>query len=81
MLVLVSSSHVLNIHFCIQNLEYVLTAIFFVLGVTLLFNEPADACKPDIRWRLYVFKGGEVLNGILILVSILHLVFTFFLII
>ncbi|KAJ6810084.1 FHA domain-containing protein DDL isoform X2 [Iris pallida] len=31
-------------------------------GVTLLFNEPADACKPDIRWRLYVFKAGEVLN-------------------
>ncbi|XAR67470.1 hypothetical protein NMG60_11002242 [Bertholletia excelsa] len=33
-----------------------------VRGVTLLFNEPADARKPDIRWRLYVFKGGEVLN-------------------
>ncbi|KAG8365060.1 hypothetical protein BUALT_Bualt18G0063700 [Buddleja alternifolia] len=31
-------------------------------GVTLLFNEPPDARKPDIRWRLYVFKGGEVLN-------------------
>ncbi|PIN09906.1 Transcriptional regulator SNIP1, contains FHA domain [Handroanthus impetiginosus] len=33
-----------------------------VRGITLLFNEPADARKPDIRWRLYVFKGGEVLN-------------------
>ncbi|GER27302.1 SMAD/FHA domain-containing protein [Striga asiatica] len=33
-----------------------------VRGVTLLFNEPHDARKPDIRWRLYVFKGGEVLN-------------------
>ncbi|KAL6999334.1 hypothetical protein U1Q18_000494 [Sarracenia purpurea var. burkii] len=33
-----------------------------VRGVTLLFNEPPDARKPDIRWRLYVFKGGEVLN-------------------
>ncbi|KAJ6821560.1 FHA domain-containing protein DDL isoform X2 [Iris pallida] len=33
-----------------------------VRGVTLLFNEPADARKPDIRWRLYVFKAGEVLN-------------------
>ncbi|KAK6132928.1 hypothetical protein DH2020_033312 [Rehmannia glutinosa] len=33
-----------------------------VKGVTLLFNEPPDARKPDIRWRLYVFKGGEVLN-------------------
>uniref|UniRef100_A0A0V0HCF5 Putative ovule protein n=1 Tax=Solanum chacoense TaxID=4108 RepID=A0A0V0HCF5_SOLCH len=31
-------------------------------GITLLFNEPPDARKPDIRWRLYVFKGGEVLN-------------------
>ncbi|GAB2230590.1 hypothetical protein Droror1_Dr00014864 [Drosera rotundifolia] len=33
-----------------------------VRGVTLLFTEPADARKPDVRWRLYVFKGGEVLN-------------------
>ncbi|KAK1435744.1 hypothetical protein QVD17_01513 [Tagetes erecta] len=33
-----------------------------VKGVTLLFTEPPDARKPDIRWRLYVFKGGEVLN-------------------
>ncbi|GMN51526.1 hypothetical protein TIFTF001_020682 [Ficus carica] len=30
-----------------------------VRGVTLLFNEPPDARKPDIRWRLYVFKNGE----------------------
>ncbi|XP_010276006.1 PREDICTED: FHA domain-containing protein DDL-like isoform X2 [Nelumbo nucifera] len=33
-----------------------------VRGVTMLFNEPPDARKPDIRWRLYVFKAGEVLN-------------------
>ncbi|XP_010931810.1 uncharacterized protein [Elaeis guineensis] len=33
-----------------------------VRGVTLLFNEPPDARKPDVRWRLYVFKAGEVLN-------------------
>ncbi|KAG4920923.1 hypothetical protein AAZX31_18G098400 [Glycine max] len=33
-----------------------------VRGVTLLFNEPAEARKPDIKWRLYVFKAGEVLN-------------------
>ncbi|OVA16672.1 Forkhead-associated (FHA) domain [Macleaya cordata] len=33
-----------------------------VKGVTLLFTEPSDARKPDARWRLYVFKGGEVLN-------------------
>ncbi|KAJ4821876.1 hypothetical protein Tsubulata_026846 [Turnera subulata] len=31
-------------------------------GITLLFNEPPDARKPDIRWRLYVFKGGDFLN-------------------
>ncbi|KAK0602113.1 hypothetical protein LWI29_030474 [Acer saccharum] len=30
--------------------------------ITLLFNEPPEARKPDVRWRLYVFKGGEVLN-------------------
>ncbi|KAA0053098.1 FHA domain-containing protein DDL [Cucumis melo var. makuwa] len=33
-----------------------------VRGITLLFNEPPDARKPDVRWRLYVFKAGEVLN-------------------
>ncbi|KAK9072376.1 hypothetical protein SSX86_008810 [Deinandra increscens subsp. villosa] len=33
-----------------------------VKGVTLLFTEPPDARKPVTRWRLYVFKGGEVLN-------------------
>ncbi|XVF77563.1 hypothetical protein PTKIN_Ptkin14bG0055000 [Pterospermum kingtungense] len=33
-----------------------------VRGVTLLFNEPSEARKPSIRWRLYVFKAGEVLN-------------------
>ncbi|KAK9151838.1 hypothetical protein Syun_010147 [Stephania yunnanensis] len=33
-----------------------------VRGVTLLFSEPPEARKPDVRWRLYVFKGGEVLN-------------------
>ncbi|RDY01735.1 FHA domain-containing protein DDL, partial [Mucuna pruriens] len=33
-----------------------------VRGVTLLFNEPAEARKPDIKWRLYVFKAGEVLS-------------------
>ncbi|KAK1391823.1 SMAD/FHA domain-containing protein [Heracleum sosnowskyi] len=31
-------------------------------GITLLFNEAPDARKPDTRWRLYVFKGGDVLN-------------------
>ncbi|KAI3835241.1 hypothetical protein MKW98_020357 [Papaver atlanticum] len=33
-----------------------------VKGVTLLFTEPSDARRPDVRWRLYVFKNGEVLN-------------------
>ncbi|XP_030503978.2 FHA domain-containing protein DDL [Cannabis sativa] len=33
-----------------------------VRGITLLFNEPPDARKPDVRWRLYVFKNGEALN-------------------
>ncbi|CAK9317694.1 unnamed protein product [Citrullus colocynthis] len=33
-----------------------------VRGITLLFNEPPEARKPDVRWRLYVFKAGEVLN-------------------
>uniref|UniRef100_A0A803L9A2 FHA domain-containing protein n=1 Tax=Chenopodium quinoa TaxID=63459 RepID=A0A803L9A2_CHEQI len=33
-----------------------------VKGITLLFTEPPDARKPNVRWRLYVFKGGEVLN-------------------
>ncbi|GJR17055.1 reverse transcriptase domain-containing protein [Tanacetum coccineum] len=33
-----------------------------VKGVTLLFTEPPDARKPDIRWRFYVFKGGESFN-------------------
>ncbi|GLJ22484.1 hypothetical protein SUGI_0423360 [Cryptomeria japonica] len=33
-----------------------------VRGITLLFNEPPDARKPNLRWRLYVFKGGEALN-------------------
>lgn len=33
-----------------------------VKGVTLLFTEPPEARKPDIRWRLYVFKASEVLN-------------------
>lgn len=33
-----------------------------VRGVTLLFNEPPDARKPEIRWRLYVFKGIDALS-------------------
>ncbi|KEH33718.1 smad/FHA domain protein [Medicago truncatula] len=33
-----------------------------VRGITLLFNEPPEARKPDVKWRLYVFKTGEMLN-------------------
>jgi hypothetical protein len=36
---------------------------FHLLGITFLFIKPPYAKKPDIRWRLYVFKGGEALNG------------------
>ncbi|CAI5510256.1 unnamed protein product [Closterium sp. Naga37s-1] len=28
-------------------------------GVALVYNEPPEARKPSIRWRLYVFKDGE----------------------
>lgn len=37
--------------------------VIILSGITLLFTEPPDGRKPDVRWRLYVFKGGEVLNG------------------
>ncbi|KAK3139022.1 hypothetical protein QOZ80_5AG0376630 [Eleusine coracana subsp. coracana] len=33
-----------------------------VAGVNMLYSEPPEGRKPDIRWRLYVFKGGEPLN-------------------
>uniref|UniRef100_A0A0D9WJB5 FHA domain-containing protein n=2 Tax=Leersia perrieri TaxID=77586 RepID=A0A0D9WJB5_9ORYZ len=33
-----------------------------VAGVNLLHSEPPEARKSDIRWRFYVFKGGEPLN-------------------
>jgi smad nuclear-interacting protein 1 len=33
-----------------------------VAGVNLLYSEPPEGRKSDIRWRLYVFKGGEPLN-------------------
>ena len=28
-------------------------------GVVLVHQEPAEARKPSVRWRLYVFKNGE----------------------
>ena len=31
-----------------------------VNGVTLVYTEPQEAKKPTVRWRLYVFKNGEL---------------------
>lgn len=31
-------------------------------GVQLKWSEPADACMPKRRWRLYVFKKGEMIG-------------------
>lgn len=47
-------------------------------GVTLLFSEPPEARKPDMRWRLYVFKGGEVLNGNLLDILMILALFLLF---
>lgn len=30
-----------------------------VKGVELKYNEPPEAAKPTLKWRLYVFKGSE----------------------
>ncbi|OBZ82925.1 FHA domain-containing protein DDL [Choanephora cucurbitarum] len=30
-----------------------------VKGVELKYNEPPEAAKPSLKWRLYVFKGNE----------------------
>lgn len=37
--------------------------LMVLAGVTLAFVEPPEARKPTTRWRLYVFKDGEPLNG------------------
>ena len=29
-------------------------------GIALKWSDPPDVCKPNRRWRLYVFKGEEV---------------------
>ncbi|KAG0517685.1 hypothetical protein BDA96_09G110500 [Sorghum bicolor] len=36
-----------------------------VAGVNLLYSEPPEARKSEIRWRLYVFKDGEPLNELM----------------
>jgi len=30
-------------------------------GVLIKYNEPPEACKPKLRWRLYPFKANESL--------------------
>ena len=32
-------------------------------GVKLLYSDSLEALKSEIRWRFYVFKDGEPLNG------------------
>lgn len=33
-----------------------------VKGVVVKFSEPPEARKPDMRWRLYIFKGGDAVG-------------------
>jgi smad nuclear-interacting protein 1 len=33
-----------------------------VNGVTLKWAEPPDAAKPELQWRLYVFKGSDLIE-------------------
>ncbi|KAJ8653754.1 hypothetical protein O0I10_010553 [Lichtheimia ornata] len=33
-----------------------------VKGVELKYNEPPEAAKPTLKWRLYVFKGSEQID-------------------
>lgn len=35
-------------------------------GVVLKFNIPADAAIPDKKWRLYVFKGDDIIDTLYI---------------
>ncbi|CAM0952226.1 unnamed protein product [Alopecurus aequalis] len=44
-------------------------------GITLLYSEPPEARKSDIRWRLYVFKGGDALNEPLYVHRMSHYLF------
>ena len=32
-----------------------------VAGVEIKYNEPPEARKPSLHWRLYIFKGGACL--------------------
>jgi smad nuclear-interacting protein 1 len=42
-----------------------------VKGVELKYNEPPEARKPLMNWRLYVFKGKEQIGGSAPLTSML----------
>ena len=33
-----------------------------VNGVVLVYSEPPEASNPTLRWRLYIFKGGQLPN-------------------
>ncbi|KAI9267438.1 SMAD/FHA domain-containing protein [Sporodiniella umbellata] len=33
-----------------------------VKGVELKYNEPPEATKPELKWRLYVFKGKDQID-------------------
>ncbi len=35
-----------------------------VNGVVLKYQPPAESCKPDKKWRLFVFKGEQELEAI-----------------
>jgi smad nuclear-interacting protein 1 len=36
-----------------------------VKGIVIAYNEPMEAAKPDLKWRLYVFKNGTLLPELL----------------
>ena len=55
----------INTHVCkyyAVELNYVIYGVIFLQGVVIKYNEPEEARIPKIRWRLYPFKGDEVLR-------------------
>lgn len=45
-------------HVCIHQIDVCPS----VQGVVIKYSEPAEARQPTTRWRLYQFKGEEVLR-------------------
>ncbi|KAM1788457.1 hypothetical protein ACFX11_038746 [Malus domestica] len=45
------------------NLSRSLAATDRYQSITLLYTEPADSHKPDVRWMLYVFKDGKLVSS------------------